>query len=321
MNFLHTNLCLRPRACRYREGTVCDMFFETELSDKLNSELESAGISVSEALIAKTLAAVQAARTTEEKEVPDSEWTEAREENVEKLIELAQARKGRIKGAGPVLFRLATVMAACFVLVVGAFALRFSTMRMGKENAAPMATAENESARNGVKYAADSDSIAAGEDFKYFSESVESKSEEEESAVASINPAQVPMDAIAPTSESNPADDADAVMAEAETGYEEVERNAQEKAASLMVRLEQAESVEKERTAQGNTVYRFVMQDDAETYKYYLVHENGEVEFAMKTEDGEIISEIMYYNDADSKEFRRIVLVLMKKHGYEFDAE
>ena len=43
------------------------MVFETELSEKLNSELESAGISVSEALIAKTLAAVQAARA-EEKE-------------------------------------------------------------------------------------------------------------------------------------------------------------------------------------------------------------------------------------------------------------
>ncbi len=298
---------------------VCDVFFETELSDKLNYELESAGISVSEALIAKTLTAVQAARTSEENEVPDTEWIEAEEEHVEKLIELAQARKGRIKGAGPVLFRLATVMAACFVLVVGAFALRFSTMRMSKENAAPMTTAENESARNGVKYAADSDSTAAGEDFKYFSELVESKSEE--SAVASINPAEVPMDAITPASESNLADDADAVMEEAETGCVEVERNAQEKAASLMVRLEQAESVKKERTAQGNTVYRFVMQDDAETYKYYLVHETGEVEFAMKTADGETISEIMYYNSADSKEFRRFVLVLMKKHGYEFDAE
>ncbi len=297
------------------------MFLETELSEKLNSELEAAGISVSESLITKTLAAVQAARTAEEKETSGTEWAEASEENVNKLIELAKARKGRIKGAGPVLFRLATVMAACFVLVVGAFALRFSTMRMGKDNAAqePMTTAENESARSGVKYAADSDSTAAGEDFKYFSESVESKSEE--SAVVSINPAEVLMDAITPASESNMADDADAVMEEAETGYVEVERNAQEKAASLMVRLEQAESVEKERTAQGNTVYRFVMQDDAETYKYYLVHETGEVEFAMKTADGEIISEIMYYNSADSKEFRRTVLVLMKKHGYEFDAE
>lgn len=298
---------------------VCDMFFETELSDKLNNELGSAGISVSETLIVKTLAAVQAARTTEENEVPDTEWTEAGEENVEKLIELAQARKGRIKGAGPVLFRLATVMAACFVLVAGAFTLRFFTMHMGKENAAPMATAGNESAHNGVKYAADSDSIAAGEEFKYFSGPEESKSEE--SAVASINSAEVPMDAITPTSENNLADNAETVMDEAETGYIEAERNAQEKAASLMVRLEQAESVEKERTAQGNTVYRFVVQDDAETYKYYLVHETGEVEFAMKTADGETISEIMYHNSADSKEFRRVVLVLMKKHGYEFDTE
>lgn len=293
------------------------MFLETELSEKLNSELEAAGISVSEALITKTLAAVQAARTAEEKENSGTEWAEASEENVNKLIELAKARKGRIKGAGPVLFRLATVMAACFVLVVGAFALRFSTMRMGKENAAPMATAENSSTRNGAKYAADSDSTAAGEDFKYFSESVESKSEE--SAVASINPAEAPMDAIAPTSESDLADVAEVVVEETGEGYFMVE-DAQEAVMLLGVELSQAESVEKERTAQGNTVYRFVMQDDAEATKYYLVHEDGEVEFTKMTADGEPVT-VMLHNGSDSKGFRRAVLVWMKQNGYEFDGK
>lgn len=293
------------------------MFLETELSEKLNSELEATGISVSEALITKTLAAVQAARTAEEKENSGTEWAEASEENVNKLIELAKARKGRIKGAGPVLFRLATVMAACFVLVVGAFALRFSTMRMGKENAAPMATAENSSTRNGVKYAADSDSTAAGEDFKYFSESVESKSEE--SAVASINPAGATMDAIAPTSESDLADVAEVVVEETGEGYFMVE-DAQEAVMLLGVELSQAEAVEKERTAQGNTVYRFVMQDDAETIKYYLVHEDGEVEFTKMTADGEPVT-VMLHNGSDSKGFRRAVLVWMKQNGYEFDGK
>jgi len=294
------------------------MVFETELSEKLNSELESAGISVSEALIAKTLAAVKAARTTEENEVPDTEWTEASEENINKLIELAGARKKRFKGTSQALFRVATVMAACFVLVVGAFALRFSTMRMGKENAAPMATAESKSTRNGITYAADADSTAAGEEFVYYSETPESQGEE--SAAESTNPASASMDAIAPTAESNPADDADAVMAEAENGYIEVE-DTQESGTLLMVWLEQeAESVGKELTAQGTYMYRFVIRDGAEANEYWLVYETGEVEFVKTTEDGEMIS-VMHQSSVDSKEFRRDVLVWMKQNGYEFDGE
>lgn len=266
------------------------MVFETELSDKLNNELESAGISVSEALIAKTLAAVQAARA-EEKETSETEWVEASEDNINKLIELAQARKGRFKGAGQILFRTATVMAACLVLVAGAFALRFSTMRMGKDAAqAPMAAAENGSARNGITYAADADGVVVeSEDFKLYSNTTESLVEEPAAA--------------------EPAEECVAETADV-----------QEEVKLLTEQLIQAESVEKELTVQGTSVYRFVVRDAAGVTVCYLVHENGMVEFAEMTADEET-GAVWSYGAAEDKTFRRSLLVWMKQNGYGFDAE
>lgn len=287
------------------------MVFETELSDKLNNELESAGISVSEALIAKTLAAVQAARA-EEKETSETEWVEASEDNINKLIELAQARKGRFKGAGQILFRTATVMAACLVLVAGAFALRFSTMRMGKDAAqAPMAAAENGSARNGITYAADADGVVVeSEDFKLFNNTTESLVEEP--AAAARGPQEMPMDSVALTAESNPTDDAEECVTEASDIQEEVKL--------LTEQLVQAESVGKELTAQGTSVYRFAVRDAAGATVCYLVHENGMVEFAEMTAAGET-GAVWSYGAAEDKTFRRSLLVWMKQNGYEFDAE
>ncbi len=294
------------------------MFFETELSDKLNNELESAGISVSEALIAKTLAAVQAARA-EEKETLETEWVEASEDNINKLIELARARKGRFKGAGQILFRTATVMAACLVLVAGAFALRFSTMRMGKDAAqAPMAASENGSARNGVMYAADSDCAVESEDFKLFSDAMESQVEE---STVAVNPQEFPMEPVATTAGDDTADNADAVIEEVTEECEKAEASDIQGEVNLLAeQLAQAESVEKELTAQGTSVYRFVVQDATGAAVCYLIHETGEVEFAEMTADGET-GAVWSYGAAEDKAFRRSVLVWMKQNGYVFDAE
>ncbi len=295
------------------------MFFETELSDELNNELESAGISVSEALIAKTLAAVQAARATEENELSDAEFVEASEENITKLIELAEARKGRMKGVGQAVFRVAAVMAACFVLVVGGFALRFSTMRMGREEAAPMAADENGSARNGVKYAADADSATESEDFKMFSDAMESQAEE--STTAAVNPQELPMAPVATTAGGDSADNADAVIEGVAEECEKTEASDIQGEVNLLVeQLVRAESVEKELTAQGTSVYRFVVQDAAGAAVCYLIHETGEVEFAEMGADGET-GAVWSYGAAEDKEFRRSVLVWMKQNGYEFDED
>jgi len=296
---------------------VCDMFLETELSDKLNNELESAGISVSEALIARTLAAVQAAKDNEAKTELENEI----QQGIQTLSELRKAKQVSVRSA---LFRAATVMAACFVLVVGAFALRFSTMRMGKEEAAPMAAAENGSARNGVQYAADADSVTVEEDYKYFSEPTQSQVMND--ADAAEYPAEgktEPLEPLSPAVEAEMADEAEAVMNDAAEGYEALEFDAIDAAMRLWVELSQAESVEKERTAQGTTMYRFVVREDAEATACYLVYENGEVKYTKSTADGESVTG-MLHNGEDSeelKEFRKAVLEWMKKHGYEFDAE
>lgn len=280
---------------------VCDMFFETELSKKLNNELEAAGICVSEDLITKTLAAVQAARTSEENEAPDAEWTEEEVENINKLIELAGVRKRRIKGIAPVLFRAATVMAACFVLVVGAFALRFSTMRMGRDTAemaqAPMVTEENGSAPREMK--ADADANGAAENYMYYSETSESESLVIESAVAADGIADAMAEPIVPTEEES-------VMSEEQDVTKE-----------LTVQLERAEAVTLEYTAQGTAVYRFVVQETGGSTVCYLVHENGRVECTELTSDGET-GAVMLYGSADSKAFQRAVLVWMKQNGYSF---
>jgi len=295
------------------------MVFETELSEKLNSELESAGISVSEALIAKTLAAVQAARATEVNEVPDTEWVGASEENAEKLIELAKASKGRrIKGAGPALFRVATVMAACFVLVVGAFALRFSTMRMGKEEAAqaPMMTAQNGSARNGVKYAADAESIAE-EDFKYFSDTMESM--EMESPAMAESPADSLVEPVTTTAEGVLVDDADAVIeSEAVEECEKAEASdIQEEVKLLTEQLAQAETVQLLKNEQGIRWYEFFVRDSVNEPGYYRVYEDGAVEFTELPPVGQNSTRVVY-DASENKEFRRALLVWMKKHGYSF---
>lgn len=295
------------------------MVFETELSEKLNSELESAGISVSETLIAKTLAAVQAARTTEVNEVPDAEWVGASEENAEKLIELAKASKGRrIKGAGPALFRVATVMAACFVLVVGAFALRFSTMRMGKEEAAqaPMMTAQNGSARNGVTYAADAESIAE-EDFKYFSDTMESM--EMESPAMAESPADSLVEPVTTTAEGVLADDADAVIeSEAVEKCEKAEASdIPEEVKLLTEQLAQAETVQLLKNEQGIRWYEFFVRDSVNEPGYYRVYEDGAVEFTELPPVGQNSTRVVY-DASENKEFRRALLVWMKKHGYSF---
>ena len=300
---------------------VCDMFFETELSEKLNNELEAAGICVSEDLITKTLAAVQAARTSEENEAPDAEWTEEEVENINKLIELAGVRKRRIKGIAPVLFRAATVMAACFVLVVGAFALRFSTMRMGRDTAemaqAPMVTEENGSAPREMK--ADADANGAAENYMYYSETSESESLVIESAVAADGIADAMAEPIVPTEERDVADDADAVIEDAvtEAAEESVMSEVQDVTKELTVQLERAEAVTLEYTAQGTAVYRFVVQETGGSTVCYLVHENGRVECTELTSDGET-GAVMLYGSADSKAFQRAVLVWMKQNGYSF---
>ena len=295
---------------------VKDMFLETELSDKLNNELESAGICVSEALIAKTLAAVQAARTAAENETPDTEWAEASEENINKLIELAGARKRRWKRIAPLVFKTATVMAACLVLVVGGFALRFSTMRMGKDNAemaqAPMVTAENGSTPRDMK--ADADANGAADNYIYYSETSESPSPVMESAVAADGIADAMAEPIVPTEKSDAVDDADAVVEEAE---ESVMSDVQDVTKELTVQLECAESVALEYTAQGTAVYRFVVQETDGSTVCYLVHENGRVECTELTSDGET-GAVMLYDSADSKAFQRNVLVWMKQNGYSF---
>lgn len=292
------------------------MFLETELSEKLNSELESAGISVSEALIAKTLAAVQAARTAEQ-DASETDWIEATEENANKLIELAGARKRNLKKFAPVLFRVATVMAACFVLVVGGFVLRFSTMRMGKDTAeqaqAPMMTAESGSARSDMKADADANGVA-DESYMYFSETSESL--EMESAVSADCIADAPMEPIVPTAESDVADDADAVVEEMEEKESEVSQ-VQDAAKMLTAQLERAESVELEYTAQGTAVYRFVVRETDGSAVCYLVHENGRVECAELMADGET-GAVMLYDSVDGKAFQRAVLVWMKQNGYSF---
>ncbi len=294
---------------------VKDMFLETELSDKLNNELESAGICVSEALIAKTLAAVQAARTAAENETPDTEWAEASEENINKLIELAGARKRRWKRIAPLVFKTATVMAACLVLVVGGFALRFSTMRMGSDNAemaqAPMLTAESGSAAGEMK--ADADANGAADNYVYYSKPA-SESPVMESAVEADSIADAMAEPIVPTEKSDAVDDADAVVEAAE---ESVVSEVQDVTKVLTGQLERAESVALEYTAQGTAVYRFVVQEIDGSTVCYLVHENGRVECAELTSDGES-GAVMLYDSADSKAFQRNVLVWMKQNGYSF---
>ena len=291
------------------------MFFETELSDKLNNELESAGICVSETLIAKTLAAVQAARTAEEREVPDTEWTEASEENIKKLIELTGVRKKRRKGIAPVLFRAATVMAACLVLVVGGFALRFSTMRAGKETApmAPMMTDENRSARNSISYTTDADSVMVGDDYELFGETFQAQVEE--SAVAAEEPMEAMLEPIEPTVECDVAEDAvteDEVQAEWKEELSDVQN-----AAALTERLLQAETVNLRRNAQGVSVYEFFVSDNTGEQGYYWVYEDGMVEFAKVLQDGQA-GMVESPVGSENIEFRRAVLVWMKEYGYLF---
>lgn len=288
------------------------MFLETELSEKLNSELESAGISVSEALIAKTLAAVQAARTAEENETTDAEWTEVSEANVNKLVELAGTRKRRMQGMAPMLFRVATVMAACFVLVVGAFALRFSTMRMGKEEAAqaPMMTAQNGSARNGMTYAADADSTGSA-DYKCYSDSMEMV--EEESAVVAMEPAEISMDVIVPAAESVPADGTDTV----EECEKEETSDVQEDVKCLTEQLAQAESVRLRKNRQGDYVYEFFVQGNAGVAGFYWVYEDGAVGYVEAPTEGQT-GTMNAVDGSEDSGFREAVSVWMKQNSYIF---
>lgn len=289
------------------------MFLETELSEKLNSELESAGISVSEALIAKTLAAVQAARTAEQ-DASETEWIEATEENANKLIELAGARKRNLKKFAPVLFRVATVMAACFVLVVGGFVLRFSTMRMGKDTAeqaqAPMMTAQNGSARNGMTYAADADSTGSA-DYKCYSDSMEMV--EEESAVVAMEPAEISMDVIVPAAESVPADGTDTV----EECEKEETSDVQEDVKCLTEQLAQAESVRLRKNRQGDYVYEFFVQGNAGVAGFYWVYEDGAVGYVEAPTEGQT-GTMNAVDGSEDSGFREAVSVWMKQNSYIF---
>lgn len=249
------------------------MFLESELSEKLNLELESAGISVSEALIARTLAAVKNAQETEQ-------------DDVNKVMELADIRRTRLAKTNKVLLRVATVMAACFVLVVGGFALRFSTLRMGKESAdmAPMAVADM-AVRNGGT-ADDAATGTANESITY-------------SADADMGAVEVPMECI----ESDAVDE-ETVMAEAETvtipGVD-----------ALTDKLETV-SYDWETSVTGDTVYRFIVEENGSQF-CYLIHENGMVEYAEVTADGET-GALMPYEGSDSAEFRREMMIWMKEN-------
>lgn len=258
------------------------MYFETELSEKLNRELEADGICVSEALIAKTLAAAEEAREIEE--------------NANQLIELASARKRRIKDVAPVLFRVVSVAAACFVLVVGGFALRFSTMRMGSDSAAPMATrmtAESESIQysNGA-----SEEVCVADEavFDVYGEPPEAHVEASDDFKAEMymTDAEVPMEPIVPT-------------------------EANDEVSALIAELEQAEYVELEEVAAGSRRYRFVVREDAERTEAYLIYEDGAAERVEATADGETVSGVSY-DSIDSASAQRTVLIWMKRSGYEF---
>ena len=292
------------------------MFLETELSEKLNNELESTGISVSEALIARTLAAVEAARKAEN-EVTDTEWSEASEENISKLIELADSRKRKLKGIAPVLFRVAGVMAACFVLVVGGFALRFSTMRMGREEAAqaPRMTTDTAVAQNEMKSVADADGVMTEEDFMYYGEPLEAHVEESEAVAEACVEAET--EPIAPTVKEELADDADAVEESKQENVGVVTSGEQNPAAWLTERLAQAESVNLQKNKQGIRWYSFFVRDSAGVPGYYNVYEDGTVMFGEIPPEGQT-GTMRAVDGSEDKAFRRALLVWMKEQGYSF---
>lgn len=302
---------------------VYDMFFEQELSDKLNQELESVGICVSEDLIARTLAAVQAARAKEDSVTPDAEFADVNEENINKLIELAGSRKRKIRGAGQVVFRVATVMAACFVLVVGGFALRFSTMRMGKESAAeaPMAMDMNGSARKAdAATEAVTDGDTAMGNYQYFSETTEADDMkiaevEAESDMGDTSHVHTPG---TPASDNTCVDDVDAAPAEA------VQEEVMAESLKVLVTvdlltesLSEADSASLHMDEQGIRFYQFIVPDGAVTPGFYRIYEDGAVEFAKIPPEGETAFMEPVEGSGD-KEFRRDLLVWMKQHGYSF---
>lgn len=273
------------------------MFFETELSDKLNIELEAAGVSVSDALIARTLEAVKQARA-EEKEV-------ALEQEIKSNVRLiTEARATKYKSISSTLFRAAGVIAACFVLVVGGFALRFATMRTGKDSAAPMTTAMESVRSNGGSTTSvatdmvmeDCDSVAVPEaesecDYGY---------------------------AVADEACSVVADAVDAVQEEPEQENGAVEMPEEQNAVVLLTEsLMQAESVMMSRNEQGIRLYEFFVRDSAGEPGYYLIYENGAVEFAQVPPLGQTRT-MEAFDGSENEEFRRAVLVWMKEHGYSF---
>lgn len=273
------------------------MFFETELSDKLNIELEAAGVSVSDALIARTLEAVKQARA-EEKEV-------ALEQEIKSNVRLiTEARATKYKSLSGTLFRAAGVIAACFVLVVGGFALRFATMRTGKDSAAPMATAMESVRTNGGSTMSDTTDMVM-----------------EDCDSVAVPEAESECDygyAVADEAYSVVADAVDAVQEEPEQENGAVEMPEEQNAVALLTEsLMQAESVMMSRNEQGIRLYEFFVRDSAGEPGYYLIYENGAVEFAQIPPLGQTRT-MEAFDGSDNEEFRRAVLVWMKEHGYSF---
>lgn len=273
------------------------MFFETELSDKLNIELEAAGISVSDALIARTLEAVKQARA-EEKEV-------ALEQEIKSNVRLiTEARATKYKSLSSTLFRAAGVIAACFVLVVGGFALRFATMRTGKDSVAPMATAMESVRSNGGSTMSDTTDMVM-----------------EDCDSVAVPEAESECDygyAVADEECSVVADAVDAVLEEPEQENGAVEMPEEQNAVALLTEsLMQAESVMMSRNEQGIRLYEFFVRDSAGEPGYYLIYENGAVEFAQVPPLGQTRT-MEAFDGSENEEFRRAVLVWMKEHGYSF---
>lgn len=274
------------------------MFLENELSDKLNIELEAAGISVSETLVARTLEAVKQARAAEKQTALEQEI----QSDVQNLSEVREKKHMSLRST---LFRAAGVIAACFVLVVGGFALRFGTMRTGKDSAAPMAVTMESARTNSRSTASGSNDMAMEEcdsgivpeaavadaengfDYEYAGLADEAYQEEQNVLLAE--------DTV--TSEDNEECKTDVV------------------AEGLFELLANADSVEKALSAQGTTVYRFMVTDIQGKRFCYQVQEDGTVAYAEVTQNGET-GAFMLYEKADSKELKRSVLVWMKQNGY-----
>ena len=269
------------------------MFFESELSDKLNLELEAAGISVSEDLIARTLAAVQQARA-------EDKQTGLEQEIKNRVQTIAEARAGRSSRLSRTLFRAAGVIAACFVLVVGGFVLRFSTMRTGSDSAAPMKTAENASVRNGGTPDA---GAAVTTDNNMVTYATEADMED-------AGMTMLPTEGVADNAEEEcVADNAE------EECVAEADSLASQSVTALTEQLETAVICDRETTEQGTVVYRFVVEEADGIRWCYLVHENGVVEYAELMANEETGAFLSYAGSEDAV-FRSAILEWLKESGY-----